>query len=372
MLFGGPPDIEKLKASRNVAGLIKALAHRDQSVASRAAAALADLGDAAAVEPLMAALDRENGPHLAAVKALGTFLADPRTLRPLVSAGLLDKAPDVRQTATDYLAKLGSVEPVREEIAKRLRNLQEHLIVTPALVTRMGFDVVEMTLSTLKTEAGLRAAAGALLSKLAGAEVAGPVLATFKANAHDAQRRAAHELAKLIDRSAVEKLNAALKDENEDVRGFAAMVLLELNNPLVAKLVSNYEPLFLDGLREAVTSADAGNYDGVKALREAIRVRSGKPDVTFYEAGIVSTVGFDRYTEARPKIVALAARRALLEDPYGAGDLVSAAMFSSAAGDLEDLVRDVFAVGGADQGYAFQLLYNELRSTARFKLAGQK
>jgi HEAT repeat protein len=56
----GPPNIEKMKAKRDVEGLIKALANRedreDYRLPLMAARALGQIGDAHAVEPLIAAL----------------------------------------------------------------------------------------------------------------------------------------------------------------------------------------------------------------------------------------------------------------------------------------------------------------------------
>jgi hypothetical protein len=138
------------------------------------------------------------------------------------------------------------------------------------------------------------------------------------------------------------------------------------SNTLVQKLISNDDPIFLAGLREAVTRADSGDYEAVKAMREAMTVRSGKPQVSFYEAGIVITNGADRYIEARPKILDLAKRRALLDDPQHSGNLVSAFVVLSDRDALRSLLHEIYEVGGPSEGYAFQLLFNELRSSARF------
>lgn len=51
----GPPNIEKLKARKDVKGLAKAL--QDHRTVAEAAAALGWLQDASAVPPLIAALD---------------------------------------------------------------------------------------------------------------------------------------------------------------------------------------------------------------------------------------------------------------------------------------------------------------------------
>jgi HEAT repeat protein len=56
MFLFGPPNVEKMKARRDVNGLIKALRYRkDKGVRQAAAEALVKIG-APAVEPLIAAL----------------------------------------------------------------------------------------------------------------------------------------------------------------------------------------------------------------------------------------------------------------------------------------------------------------------------
>ena len=53
----GPPNVDKLKAKRDVKGLSRALSYqKDDEVRRRAAKALGEIGDAQAVEPLTAAL----------------------------------------------------------------------------------------------------------------------------------------------------------------------------------------------------------------------------------------------------------------------------------------------------------------------------
>jgi len=74
-LFGlfGPPNVEKLKAKSDVKGLIKALGYeKDSRVRRDAAGALGKIGDARAVEPLIAALkDEDKDVRTAAARVLG-------------------------------------------------------------------------------------------------------------------------------------------------------------------------------------------------------------------------------------------------------------------------------------------------------------
>src|SRR5664280_1497750 len=69
----GPPNVEKMKAKRDVKGLIKALGYQKNSCVRKSAVdALGQIGDARAVEPLSAALkDSDSGVQKAAAGAVG-------------------------------------------------------------------------------------------------------------------------------------------------------------------------------------------------------------------------------------------------------------------------------------------------------------
>ena len=88
----GPPNVEKLKAKRDVKGLIKALGYQeDDEIRSRAAAALGEIGDTRAVEPLIAALkDSRYSVGQQAALALGS-MRDARAVMALI--GTLHNKP---------------------------------------------------------------------------------------------------------------------------------------------------------------------------------------------------------------------------------------------------------------------------------------
>lgn len=77
------PNVEKLKAKRDVAGLIKALDHRHPAVRNTAFLALVEVADVSDVEPLIVAL-RNPSCFGAAARALGR-IGDPRAVGPLVA-----------------------------------------------------------------------------------------------------------------------------------------------------------------------------------------------------------------------------------------------------------------------------------------------
>lgn len=104
-IFGGKPNIEKLKAKKDIEGLIKALKHKDKTVRSDAACALGDTGDARAVELLIKALKDEYwGVRNAAALALAST-GDARAVGPLTQA-LRDENLAVRSSASAAISLL--------------------------------------------------------------------------------------------------------------------------------------------------------------------------------------------------------------------------------------------------------------------------
>ena len=100
-IFGlSKPDVEKMKAKKDVKGLIKALKYKkESSVRCAAAEALGKIGYAGAVESLVQVLnDEERDVRSEAAKALGK-IKEERAVEPLIQA-LKDKDSDVRSNAT--------------------------------------------------------------------------------------------------------------------------------------------------------------------------------------------------------------------------------------------------------------------------------
>jgi ankyrin repeat protein len=116
-LFGlfEPPNVEKLKAKKDVKGLIKALSYqKDYRVRKDAVKDLGQIGDARAVESLIVALKDGNiDVRKAAAGALGD-IGDARALKSLITA-LQDD--DVCNAAAIALGKIGDVNAVEPLIA---------------------------------------------------------------------------------------------------------------------------------------------------------------------------------------------------------------------------------------------------------------
>lgn len=82
----GPPNIEKMKAKKNIKGLIKALWYKkDPKISKDAAIALGGIGDSSALAPIAAFLVRADREYAyAAINALG-LIGDNRAIEPLIN-----------------------------------------------------------------------------------------------------------------------------------------------------------------------------------------------------------------------------------------------------------------------------------------------
>lgn len=140
-IFDRKPNIEKMKAKKDVKGLLKALQYKEASVRAEAAKSLAEIGDERAVEPLIHALKDEDwmvvGEAASALAAIG----DTRAVEPLIQALKTEElmVRGVAALALGYIEDKRAVEPlilalkdedwrVREEAASALKNIGEPAI----------------------------------------------------------------------------------------------------------------------------------------------------------------------------------------------------------------------------------------------------
>jgi hypothetical protein len=130
------------------------------------------------------------------------------------------------------------------------------------------------------------------------------------------------------------------------------------------------EATFLDALREATALVTKGDDLGVRALSEAICRRCGKRDITFYTPsfGGLTMRSREERREAENRLLELAKSRKLLDDPAATQNLISAALSVSQDG-LRGLLSTIFVLAGIEQGYDFQLLYNQMHSSVRLRNA---
>jgi HEAT repeat protein len=229
----GPPDVGKLKAKRDVKGLINALGYRKEPTIQRAAAeALGALGDTRAAPALIAAL--KSGYSSADLRqvtavALGQ-IGDARAVEALVDA-LKDKERNVREAAAEALVRIGA--PAIPSLIAAAQDPAVRGDVVKAL-GQIGAPAVEPLIAALKDgDESVRDAAAVVLGQAGDPRAVEPLIATFKEEHWSYVRDdlpAAQALGQ-IGAPAVEPLIAALKHEDWRMRQAAAKALKHIGDP---------------------------------------------------------------------------------------------------------------------------------------------
>lgn len=228
----GPPDVEKLKAKRNVNGLVKALRYmKDPTIRQAAAQALIDigegskaldaslalskLGDARSFEPLIVLLndqDYEYGRWKSA-RALGE-LKDQRAIQPLIVA-LTDKYKSVRSHAAGSLKQLGWKPDKSAAGAAFLLASSKSPTIGDFGRSEVNWDkCVEI-----------------------GTDAVGPLILYLDFGDDNERRSSARVLGKIGDPRAVSHLMVALNDTNIYFTEIVATALGEIGAPAVRPLI---------------------------------------------------------------------------------------------------------------------------------------
>ncbi|MBI4673448.1 MAG: HEAT repeat domain-containing protein [Chloroflexi bacterium] len=232
----GPPNIEKMKAKRDVNGLIKTLGYqKDNSVQTTAAYELGKLGDPRAVEPLIAALENSKTflPATAA-NALGK-LGDPRAVEPLIAA-LKSSDSFLQENAADALGKLGDPRAVRPLIAAHNDASSNFTLRGSAMraLKKIGTTTIEPLIVALTdSDKNVRICAADALGEIGDPHAVEPLMAVFKDSDESVRTGAVRALSKIGDARAVEPLIAALEDKR--VNEVAAKALLPFVDARAAK-----------------------------------------------------------------------------------------------------------------------------------------
>jgi HEAT repeat protein len=230
----GPPDIAKLKAKRDVNGLIKALTyqkdtdyrsplyHESAGIRRAAAEALGQIGDGRATEPLAALLQDGSEPvRYAAAMALSTF-RDARALEPLVV--LLNQRLTGCASVATALGELGDARAV----GPLVNALEIQTECTPRCPNPYEYN---------QAYESLRQAAAEALGRL-GQPAVGPLIKSLgedRGDGREMDRHAAVEALVRIGQPALEPLAAALQDSHTDHQAVAE-ALAKLGQPAVERL----------------------------------------------------------------------------------------------------------------------------------------
>ena len=168
-LFGlfGPPNVEKLKAKRDIPGLIKTLRYENEKLKYSAMKTLVEIGTAA-VEPLLAWLVEDWSAVQAAARALGQIDPNWRKTKgaqaaiPSLIAKLTDREDHVRKRAVEALGQIGDARAVGPLV---MRLTDEYYEVRAAAV-----QVLEQIDPNWRQSEGARAVVPSLVTRLADNE----------------------------------------------------------------------------------------------------------------------------------------------------------------------------------------------------------
>ena len=217
----GPPNIEKLKAKKDVDGLIKALTHRDESVRKIAAEALGDVGGLRAVDPLTAAMRDEATPvAIAAAEALGKIGGSTAVYR-LASAPRSIQVPALQALAS--LARWGNTSAVEELVSALSDSDPAAQAVASHALGDIGAAAIGPVVSAVADRKIDAKVAAVVLGRLGGSGVQS-LVGALRDDRHWARVNLIETLREIGD-PAVEPLIAALRDETSGIQESAAEAL---------------------------------------------------------------------------------------------------------------------------------------------------
>jgi HEAT repeat protein len=237
----GPPNIERMKADKNVPGLIKALRHKQEPIRQAAIDALVYIFQNSTVskrKSFIQALEKSgwqpSNDALGAVYWIVMGQADKCVSigAPAVESLIIelkDEHSQKRYLVTEALGKIGDARAVEPLIA----TLKDKHLRWPAVraLKELGDARSVEPLVTILMKDGdgyIRSDAAKALVKI-GLKATDMLIATLRNEHADARSRAAEVLGEIGDARAVEPLVGLLKDKVSSVRYAAATALDQLN-----------------------------------------------------------------------------------------------------------------------------------------------
>jgi len=226
----GPPNVQELKDSKDIKGLIKALREKDKYIRIQAIEALGEISDPTTVEPLIQALtDEDDGVRGSVANALGNK-KDPRVVEPLIEM-LEDDNAVTRWYAMESLGNIGddrAVGPLMHYILDDKASI--------ALV-KIGNASVEALIEALKDKnASVRKRAASILGDIRDIRAVEPLVSALDDADVFVRCTVAINLGRIGDERAVIPLINSLKDEDGRVRIDSERALENIGEPAIEKL----------------------------------------------------------------------------------------------------------------------------------------
>ncbi len=349
----GPPNINKLKARRDVPGLIKALNYkRNPEVRKKAVEALGELGDRTATEPLLSGLDEEESEYRASVVSALGKIKDERAVPALIDR-IKDRDPAACGLEMSALESIGqpAVGPLLAMLKKKAHDAKQALVLIHAL-ERIGGEAVTLGFMDLMSPKApsLIVPLADSLERLAGErlEVAQPLIKVLKAAP---EKSWASHLAAVLRR-----LGWRPGDATEDAAMSLAMRqwkrLAAMGEPAVSFLI----PLLRMGAsseiqKAAETLGTIGDDRAIEPLSALLLDR--RPEIARTAARALGDIGGSRAVEGLLQMVANSefphvqaeAERSLINiGPSAVGPLL-AHLKSSDPGERKAAVRILGEIG---------------------------
>jgi HEAT repeat protein len=205
-VFSSGKSIAKMKDAHDTGGLIRLLNHHDPDIQYHAVEALGEIGDARAVEPLIAVLKNEEMSGLRWKAAESLIKIGAPSVEPLIS---VLQHPD---------------SDVRWKTAIALGEIKDPRAIGPLILQLSDTD--RFVKSRVAHALGM-----------IGAPAVRPLIHTLRGGDGNLRWGAAIALGRIQDPEAVEPLIAALADKYENVRAEAAAALALIGKPAIAPLI---------------------------------------------------------------------------------------------------------------------------------------
>ena len=284
----GPPDVNKMKAKRDVKGLVNALSYdKDEAVRRGARLAFLEIGDPRAVEPLINYLKNKDGLERKVAMELLGALGDARAVEPLIGA-LLDERLNPYPEAVNALCKIGAaaVEPLIAALKNENKFTRQAAV---DLLDRLGDTrAVDPLIIVLKEDSYwvVRREAAIVLGKLGDGRAVEPLFSA-RDDPDNTTRLAAMTALGLLGKPSLDLLVEAVKKDQKywDIKPEAIKALGMIGDPVVVELL-------MDALREPSRSVR------VEAATALGRVTGSLQDTALRARVVGSLVAGLRDTEA--------------------------------------------------------------------------
>lgn len=225
----GPPNVKELESNKDVEGLVKALKYEDKNVRDNAAWALGKIGDARAVNPLVA-IFRDKNEHIAkrlGVVSLLRVIGSSQVIEAFMTAFEEDDDFD-RLNVSEILHDIGDARVVKRLIVfLEGENRTKKIYAAKALGGIGGVRAVDPLIAALREKDTyiVRSAAKAL-GEIGDVKAVEPLIDTLKWRSKDKiTSDSARDALIHLGSTAVESLTNALSNKNEYIRLGAAQVL---------------------------------------------------------------------------------------------------------------------------------------------------